>query len=74
MRRAAFAIVISVLLAVGVTAMLFWHTIVNMLMVLRLAPVVGVPLPLWSNGGSFALTTLIGVGLLLNVSAHRNLF
>jgi cell division protein FtsW (lipid II flippase) len=62
------------LLAVGATAMIFWHTIINMLMVLRLAPVVGVPLPLWSNGGSFALTTLIGVGLLLNVSAHRNLF
>lgn len=62
------------LLAVGITAMIFWHTIINMLMVLRLAPVVGVPLPLWSNGGSFALTTLIGVGLLLNVSAHRNLF
>ena len=62
------------LLAVGVTAMIFWHTIINMLMVLRLAPVVGVPLPLWSNGGSFALTTLVGVGLLLNVSAHRNLF
>lgn len=62
------------LLAVGVTAMIFWHTIVNMLMVLRLAPVVGVPLPLWSNGGSFAMTTLIGVGLVLNVSMRRTLF
>lgn len=62
------------LLAVGVTAMLFWHAIVNMLMVLRLAPVVGVPLPLWSNGGSFALTTLIGVGFVINVSMRRNLF
>lgn len=62
------------LLAVGVTAMVFWHTIVNMLMVLRLAPVVGVPLPLWSNGGSFALTTLLGVGFVINVSMRRNLF
>lgn len=62
------------LLAVGVTAMLFWHTIVNMLMVLRLAPVVGVPLPLWSNGGSFALTTLIGIGFVINVSMRRTLF
>ncbi len=61
------------LLAVGVTSMLFWHSITNMLMVLRLAPVVGVPLPLWSNGGSFALTTLIGVGLLLQVSIRRGL-
>lgn len=62
------------LLAVGVTAMIFWHTIVNMLMVLRLAPVVGVPLPLWSNGGSFVITTMVGVGLVLNVSMRRNLF
>ncbi len=62
------------LLAVGVTAMIFWHTVVNMLMVLRLAPVVGVPLPLWSNGGSFVLTTMTGIGLLLNVSMRRNFF
>ena len=62
------------LLAVGVTAMIFWHTVVNMLMVLRLAPVVGVPLPLWSNGGSFLVTTMIGIGLLLNVSMRRHFF
>ena len=62
------------LLAVGVTAMIFWHTVVNMLMVLRLAPVVGVPLPLWSNGGSFLLTTMTGIGLLLNVSMRRHFF
>ncbi len=62
------------LLAVGVTAMIFWHTVVNMLMVVRLAPVVGVPLPLWSNGGSFLITTMIGIGLLLNVSMRRHFF
>lgn len=62
------------LLSVGVASMLFWHSIVNMLMVLRLAPVVGVPLPLWSNGGSFVITTMVGIGLLINVSARRHLF
>ncbi|MBK8012831.1 MAG: FtsW/RodA/SpoVE family cell cycle protein [Deltaproteobacteria bacterium] len=62
------------LLAVGVAAMVFWHASINMLMVLRLAPVVGVPLPLFSNGGSFSVTMLAGLGLLLNVSARRNLF
>ena len=62
------------LLAVGVTAMLFWHTVVNMLMVLRFAPVVGVPLPFWSNGGSFLVTTMVGIGLLLNVSIRRHFF
>jgi rod shape determining protein RodA len=62
------------LLAIGATSMIFWHAVVNMLMVLRLAPVVGVPLPLWSNGGSFVLTTLIAVGILLNVSMRRSFF
>lgn len=62
------------LLAVGVTALIFWHTIINMLMILRLAPVVGVPLPLWSNGGSFVITTMIGVGILLNVSMRKSFF
>lgn len=62
------------LLAMGVTALLFWHGIINMLMVLRLAPVVGVPLPLWSNGGSFVVTVLIGVGILLNVGMRRLMF
>lgn len=62
------------LLAVGVTALIFWHTIINMLMILRLAPVVGVPLPLWSNGGSFVITTMIGIGILLNVSMRKSFF
>lgn len=62
------------LLAVGVTALVFWHATINMLMVLRLAPVVGVPLPLWSNGGSFAVTVLMGLGILLSVSMRRYTF
>lgn len=62
------------LLAVGVTAMLFWHATINMLMVLRLAPVVGVPLPLWSNGGSFVVTVLMGVGIVINVGMRRYVF
>jgi cell division protein FtsW (lipid II flippase) len=62
------------LLVVGVTAMLFWHAVINMLMVLRLAPVVGVPLPLWSNGGSFVLTTMLGLGLVASVDLRRRLF
>ena len=62
------------LLVVGVTAMIFWHTLINMLMVLRLAPVVGVPLPLWSYGGSFVVTTMIGLGVILNVGMRRYVF
>ena len=62
------------LLAVGVAAVLFWHTVINMLMVLRFAPVVGVPLPLFSSGGSFVVTVLLGLGLLHNVSARQAFF
>jgi rod shape determining protein RodA len=62
------------ILSFGVAAMLFWHTFINIGMVLGLMPVVGIPLPLLSYGGSFLLSTLIGIGLLLNVSMRRFLF
>jgi len=61
-------------LAVGVTAMIFWHTVVNLGMVIGLLPVVGVPLPLFSYGGTSMVTTMFGVGLLLNVSMRRFMF
>jgi rod shape determining protein RodA len=62
------------LLAVGVVGMLFWPAVVNVLMVVGLAPVIGVPLPLFSYGGSSLLASLIALGLLLNVSLRRYLF
>ncbi|GAB4563787.1 MAG: rod shape-determining protein RodA [Geothermobacteraceae bacterium] len=61
-------------LAVGVTAMLFWHIVVNLGMVIGLLPVVGVPLPLVSYGGTSMVTTMTGVGILLNVSMRRFVF
>jgi rod shape determining protein RodA len=61
-------------LALGVVAMLFWHIVVNLGMVVGLLPVVGVPLPLFSYGGTSMLTTMTGVGLLLNVSMRRFMF
>ena len=61
-------------LALGVSAMLFWHIIVNLGMIMGLLPVVGVPLPLFSYGGTSMLTTMTGVGLLLNVSMRRFMF
>ena len=61
-------------LAIGVCAMLFWHIVVNLGMVIGLLPVVGVPLPLFSYGGTSMVTTMTGVGLLLNVGMRRFLF
>jgi rod shape determining protein RodA len=59
------------ILVIGVGSMLFWQVLINIGMVMGLMPVVGVPLPFVSYGGSSVLTTLIGVGLLLNVSMRR---
>jgi rod shape determining protein RodA len=61
-------------LAIGVCAMLFWHIVVNLGMVIGLLPVVGVPLPLFSYGGTSMVTTMTGIGLLLNVGMRRFMF
>ncbi len=57
--------------AIGVAAMLFWQTVVNIGMVTGVLPVVGVTLPLMSYGGSSVLTIFCGVGLLANVGMRR---
>ena len=58
-------------LAVGVGALIFWHAVFNLGMVIGLLPVVGVTLPLFSAGGSSVLTIMLGMGLLMNVSMRR---
>ncbi|APR99470.1 rod shape-determining protein RodA [Pajaroellobacter abortibovis] len=58
-------------LAIGVGALIFWHALFNLGMVVGLFPVVGVTLPLFSYGGSSVLTILMGIGLLMNVSMRR---
>lgn len=60
--------------AVGIVGAFFWPAVVNVAMVLGLAPVIGVPLPFLSYGGSALVTGMIGVGLLLNVSMRRYVF
>jgi len=62
------------LLAVGIVGMLFWPAVINLAMVVGLGPVIGVPLPLFSYGGSSMMVVLAAVGLLLNVSLRRYMF
>ena len=57
--------------AIGVGAMVFWHTIFNVGMAVGLFPVVGITLPMFSYGGSSVVTMLIGLGMLMNVSMRR---
>lgn len=62
------------LIVVGVLAYMFWHVFVNMGMVIGLMPIVGVPLPLLSYGGSSMLSTMLGMGLISSVAYRRYLF
>jgi rod shape determining protein RodA len=60
------------LLATGVASLLFAHVFINMAMVMGMIPVVGVPLPFLSYGGSFLIATLAACGLLLNAYIHKD--
>jgi cell division protein FtsW len=57
-------------LAVGLTTMICAQALINMCVVLSLLPTKGIPLPLVSFGGSSLLVSLVGIGLLLNISQH----
>ena len=61
----------GVFLAFGVVMLIFWQAVINLLMILGFLPVVGIPLPLVSYGGSSLLTTLLALGILMNVRMRR---
>jgi rod shape determining protein RodA len=61
-------------LCIGVASLFFWHAFVNIGMVTGILPVVGVPLPLFSSGGTSVVVNLVSVGILLNVSLRRFMF
>jgi rod shape determining protein RodA len=51
--------------------LIFWQAVINLFMILGFLPVVGIPLPLFSYGGSSLLTTLAAIGLLMNIRMRR---
>ena len=61
------------LVAMGIITTFFLYIFMNIAMVMGLIPVVGVPLPLISYGGTAMMTVLIGFGLLMNVYIHRDM-
>jgi rod shape determining protein RodA len=60
------------LLGLGIATNFFLYVFINTAMVIGLIPVVGVPLPLISYGGTAMITVMLGFGLLMNVSIHRD--
>jgi rod shape determining protein RodA len=57
----------SQLLAAGMTATIFFYVAINLMMVMGLAPVVGIPLPFMSHGGSSMMTNMICIGTIMAV-------
>ncbi len=61
----------GLLLAFGIVSLIFWQAIINLFMVMGFLPVVGIPLPLFSYGGSSLFTTMLGIGILMNIRMRR---
>ncbi len=59
-------------IAAGVVGMFLFHIVVNMGMTLGIMPVTGVPLPMFSYGGSSLLANLMAIGLLEGISMRRH--
>ena len=62
------------ILAVGIVAIVFWQLVINVSMTIGLMPVVGIPLVFFSSGGSSIISTMSGMGLLMNISMRRFMF
>jgi rod shape determining protein RodA len=59
------------LVAGGLTTNIFLYVAINLMMVMGLAPVVGIPLPFMSYGGSSMLTVMLCIGIIRNISRNR---
>ena len=62
------------MVAVGIVCIMLWQVVINLGMVMGLLPVVGIPLLLFSYGGSSLISTMAMLGLLMNISMRRFMF
>jgi len=62
------------LVTIGIGALIFWHFFINLGMITGMMPVVGVPLPFFSYGGSSILTTMAALGIVSSISRKRSIF
>jgi rod shape determining protein RodA len=63
----------SALAITGIMSMIFAHAVINIAMVTGLMPVVGVPLPFISYGGTSLITLFIGIGVVMSLHIHRDI-
>ena len=61
----------GLLLVIGITTLIFTHVFQNVGMTISILPITGVPLPLISYSGSFALMIMFGLGIVNSVWVHR---
>lgn len=64
----------SAMVILGITSLFYVHTIINIGMVIGLLPVVGLPLPLFSYGGSSLVSSMLSLGIVLGLDMRRLLF
>ncbi|MBC7691657.1 MAG: rod shape-determining protein RodA [Methylotenera sp.] len=64
----------GVLLTLGIMNVFFWHIFVNMGMVMGMLPIVGVPLPFLSYGGSSLMTSIMSVAIVTNIANKKFMF
>lgn len=65
---------LGAMIALGSVIVIFWHTAINLAMITGMFPVIGIPLPFFSYGGSHLITAMIAAGLILNVRMRRYAF
>ena len=66
--------IFGAIVALGISTVFLWQSFINIAMTMQFFPVVGIPLPFFSYGGSSMVTTFISVGLLLNIHMRRHMF
>ncbi|OFZ81665.1 MAG: rod shape-determining protein RodA [Bdellovibrionales bacterium RIFOXYD1_FULL_53_11] len=64
----------GILLSLGLLMMFFWHIVINLGMVMGMLPIVGVPLPFMSYGGSALVTAVLAVAVLTNIANKKFMF
>jgi len=64
----------GMLFAFGLASLFFWHIFINIGMTTGILPIVGVPLPFMSKGGTFMLSCMLAVAILTNIANKKSMF